>query len=483
MITLTKSQSDVLYKINMLLPYYSILTIKGDVLSGKYTILQKLIETTNCSVVNFDLTSLPVVSNEVIYDYLVSLERKLENDKYGFIIIRNFGRVCDILSDSNFPLRNMFPLIIKTFAERLSANVKILICGHGCMMPEGLHWYIDLHTTREDMQFVLRDYPDSVVSDIMKLSKVLPVGRLLQCIKYAKAHEAEGNFIEFYKEALSRFSGVQPLIDQDIPKPINNEELIGLDSLLEEIKISIINPMNCGVNIIPIKKGMIICGPPGTGKTSIGRWLAHQIKGKFYLMNGTEGTNVIDIFSSLLLSAKANAPAVIFIDDCDVLFKHDDIYRSFLTLLDGIESNKRADICIIVTCMNLKNIPSCLIRGGRLELVLITSLPDITLRNMIFSSALNKMVRSLYEYNPEIGLMIENQINDELINFLCLHTSDWNCADIQRSVNDALRNIIYGNKNLQMVFRKTFRTLSQQYEFCSRTESTNAESFSYGYYS
>ena len=53
-------------------------------------------------------------------------------------------------------------------------------------------------------------------------------------------------------------------------------------------------------------------------------------------VNTYSGQNLIDSFSRSINLASKNAPAVVFIDDVDVLFQHDDTYRAFLTILDGL---------------------------------------------------------------------------------------------------------------------------------------------------
>jgi ATP-dependent 26S proteasome regulatory subunit len=78
-------------------------------------------------------------------------------------------------------------------------------------------------------------------------------------------------------------------------------------------------------------------------------------------------------------SAKKNAPAIVFIDDSDVLFASNaeaGFYRYLLTILDGIESESVGHICLMMTAMDVGNLPPALVRSGRIELWLETRLPD-----------------------------------------------------------------------------------------------------------
>lgn len=503
-IELTPSQESLIATFIQLLPEFKILVIKGESGSGKYTAVNEGFKRINAIVENFDLCELAEktkssVSNQHVVEYLdillSKLETRMKSDRKvpGIIYFRYYNRLADTLCDCYAKHRYLLPLILKTFSEKMPKNVRIVITTHGCMLPEGLHWCLDLITSRKDMEHIIYPYINNnkitpyEAEHIMKLSKIIPIGRLLYCIKYALAIspklsdklDRSDDFLFSYRKALSKFSGSTVDIEKDVPNPIPEDDLIGVEDIIDEIITSIINPMKLGIPGIPIKKGLLLCGPPGTGKTSIGRWLAHQIKGKFYLIGGEFGINgssLIDIFDITVRRARENAPAVIFIDDCDILFDHDDTYRAFLTILDGIETNKRNDICVILTCMNLRNVPSSLLRGGRLEMALVTRLPDRDKIRTILHRSLDKMVQTIKNYNIDLSNEIVKFITYDFISNLSIKMTGWNCADIHRCVNDVSRLII-ANKGTNIIdfFEKCIKQIKEQYSLCGKCESTNLD--------
>merc|ERR1711972_950442 len=86
------------------------------------------------------------------------------------------------------------------------------------------------------------------------------------------------------------------------------------------------------------KRGVLVHGKPGTGKTTVGRWLAHRLKGKFFLVGEMMlQADIIKVFAA----AKAAAPAVVFIDDADIVIggcRGSDVFRFLLSTMDGIPS-------------------------------------------------------------------------------------------------------------------------------------------------
>lgn len=188
-------------------------------------------------------------------------------------------------------------------------------------------------------------------------------------------------------------------------QPVNLDDLRGLDDILQSLEANLIVPLEHDdlakeLNLQP-KRGVLLAGPPGTGKTSIGRALAHRLKSKFFLIDGTCIAGTGDFYNNIqqiFEAAKQNAPSIVFIDDSDVIFEGGEefgLYRYLLTLLDGLESETAGRVCVMMTAMNISNIPPALIRSGRIELWLETRLPDETARAEILTARFSQLPAAL----------------------------------------------------------------------------------------
>lgn len=496
MTTLTPSQERALEECEKLLGDFKVVVIKGEARVGKYTVVKELIARRNYPVVNFDLTTLGSskdreLSNQHLTLYLQQLVGKLhdlsELQNRKIIYIRNYNLVNDILTDCNSKLRFFLPLIMKNFFETLPVNFHVVITTTGCLLPEGFHWTLELGTTKEDMECILRrevNLSEKDVENILRMTKPVAVGRVLYCLRFARSN-LSGSFTTDYFKALTKVAGSALDIEKEVVKPDLEQDLIGVEDILDAIHTAIILPMRLNLPGLSIKKGLVICGPPGTGKTSIGRYLAHQIKGKFYLIGGEiTGSDMIEAICRSIKQACENSPAVIFIDDCDVLFSSDDVYRSFLTLLDGVETKKRNDICFVLTCMDLKTVPAPLLRGGRLEMVLFTRLPARERIIVILEKALSKMCRVLESYDVELADVVKRLIYPGLVKDISSHMTGWNCADIHRCVNDVTRVIVAKKiTNVRELFESSAGQISGQYLLCGKCDSTDLDKETGSYFS
>lgn len=207
--------------------------------------------------------------------------------------------------------------------------------------------------------------------------------------------------------------------------------LRGLDDVIEALEDQIILPLendeiSTRLRLRP-KRGVLLSGPPGTGKTTVGRALAHRLKSKFFLIDGEVIAGTDHFYGQvdqIFRQAKRNAPSVVFIDDGDVMFHGGEsgFYRYLLSFLDGVESEAASRVCVILTAMDVGRLPPALVRSGRIELWLEMPLPDEAAREAI--------LRGLLADQPE-------EMGDaEDVGTLAGATEGFTGADLKRLVDD-----------------------------------------------
>ncbi|MCX6778585.1 MAG: AAA family ATPase, partial [Candidatus Micrarchaeota archaeon] len=191
---------------------------------------------------------------------------------------------------------------------------------------------------------------------------------------------------------------------QDMSTSFGDESLAdfgGYESVKEEIKETIVWPvqqkeLTVAYGIKP-PKGVLLFGPPGTGKTMLMRVLSKELDMGFYYVKcseilsqwyGESERNLSEIFAV----ARKNAPCVLFFDEIDSIGKKrgtygtDDVAPRILSLMleemDGIRSAKEA---IIVGATNVPHLlDPALLRPGRFDKVIYMPLPDEEAREEIF---------------------------------------------------------------------------------------------------
>lgn len=217
-------------------------------------------------------------------------------------------------------------------------------------------------------------------------------------------------------------------------EPLTADLLPGHEEILAALETHVVIPLEHRdlaqqLGLRP-KRGVLLFGPPGTGKTSVGRVLAHRMKGRFFLIDGSIVTEPNFLFymkvEAIIAEAVRHAPSVVFIDDADSLFGVESIAgltRYLLTLLDGLQSEAANQVCVVMTAMDLQPIPAAILRSGRVELWLETSLPDAEVRERMLHRWLGQRLPGAS------GIRFEQ---------LAQRTEGFTPADIRRVVGDAV---------------------------------------------
>lgn len=297
------------------------------------------------------------------------------------------------------PRYRLAELPLLALCERAEAAGARLVIGASCCIPNvvqqrGFGFSIPRFSAK-DYEFLFQQWAPALaehldVERIFRFAPKLDAHHLRAVTGWWREHT--GHSTEDFIEVL-RSQRLGSNVDLGEVQNVSLDDLVGVDQVVETLLRTIVLPhedeaLAEELELRP-KRGVLLYGPPGTGKTTVGRALAHRLRGKFFLIDGTFIAGTDDFYqkvSGVFEAAKENSPSIIFVDDADAIFENRSergLYRYLLTMIDGLESESNAQVTVILTAMNLGDLPDALVRSGRVELWLEMTMPDAESRRIL----------------------------------------------------------------------------------------------------
>ena len=229
------------------------------------------------------------------------------------------------------------------------------------------------------------------------------------------------------------------MVKADDKKRITFADVAGLEEEkqeLSEIVDFLKNPRKYLELGARIPKGVLLVGPPGTGKTYISKAVAGEAGVPFFSISGSDfvemfvgvgASRVRDLFSD----AKKNAPCIVFIDEIDAVGRRrgagigggnderEQTLNQLLVEMDGFDANEGI---IVMAATNRPDVlDPAILRPGRFDRQVTISTPDVKGREEVFK---------IYAKNKPLDENVDLKV-------LAKRTPGFTPADIENMMNEA----------------------------------------------
>jgi cell division protease FtsH len=290
--------------------------------------------------------------------------------------------------------------------------------------------------------------PQTSTSVLAILIQILPLLLMVGLILFfMQQMQGGGNRVMSFGKSRAR------QITKDMPK-VTFKDVAGVDEAVEElmeIKEFLENPAKFQALGAKIPKGVLLYGPPGSGKTLLARAVAGEAGVPFFSISGSDfvemfvgvgAARVRDLFEQ----AKANSPCIIFMDEIDAVGRqrgaglgggHDEREQTLNQLLvemDGFDI--KAGVILVAATNRPDILDPALLRPGRFDRQIVVDRPDLEGRKAILRVHIK-------------GKPLAEVVN---VDVLARRTPGFTGADLANMVNEAaLLSARHGKKDIDMV--------------------------------
>jgi proteasome regulatory subunit len=232
-----------------------------------------------------------------------------------------------------------------------------------------------------------------------------------------------------------------------------------INRIKETVELPIDNPDRLDELDVSTPSGILLHGPPGTGKTMLARAVANETNATFIKLSGTELVKKFigeggRIVRELFQSAREKKPSIIFIDELDAIAKQrtetktegdSEVNRTLMQLLhemDGFEQEREVKI---IGATNRKGLlDDAILRPGRFGRKIEVPMPEYEARKEIFEFQMNQDLLSEDVETSNIadqtrgmtGADIEAACREAILKMLREEKSDIRTSDLIECINN-----------------------------------------------
>ncbi|TAP45074.1 ATP-dependent zinc metalloprotease FtsH [Arthrobacter sp. S39] len=275
------------------------------------------------------------------------------------------------------------------------------------------------------------------------------------------------------------------MVNKDMPQ-VTFVDVAGADEAVEElqeIKEFLQEPAKFQAVGAKIPKGVLLYGPPGTGKTLLARAVAGEAGVPFFSISGSDfvemfvgvgASRVRDLFEQ----AKANSPAIIFVDEIDAVGRHrgagigggnderEQTLNQLLVEMDGFDV--KTNVILIAATNRPDVLDPALLRPGRFDRQIGVEAPDMIGRDQILQvhakgkpMAPGVDLKAVAKKTPGYtGADLANVLNEAA---LLTARSNANLID-DRALDEAIDRVMAGPQKRSRVMKEHERKITAYHE-------------------